>query len=142
MNFITKIKNKVVELFQKITGAAKKLIPVGIKVVEVIKKITDSKVADIIVELTANTDIDNKILEKVRKLLPKILKELEEWDDTINEEEALKASLAKINGYSKARRSLLYLGIATELNRELTGLDYRTALTATHEAYNEPELLA
>lgn len=143
--FLQRIKNKVIELFKKLTATIKAIIPVGIKIVNAIKRITDSDVADVFVTITAHTDLDNKILSFIRKTLPKVLKELEEWDDAINgtEEEILKNSLIKINNYSKPKRNLLYLGIASGLNKELAGdgLSDAEALTATHEAYNHPELL-
>lgn len=142
-NFLQKVKDKVVDLFRKLTGTVKSLIPVGIKIVEAVKRITDSKIADVIVELTVNTDLDNKALKAIRELLPKVLQELDEWDDAIegSDEEKLKNSLIKINSYSKPKKNLLYLGIAANINKKLSGLTYEQSITATHEAYNDPELL-
>jgi hypothetical protein len=143
--FLKRVKEKVVNLFKRLTGKAKEIIPVGIKIVEAIKKVTDSNMADMFVELTFITDLDDKALKILRDLLPKILRELEEWDDALEGtvEEKLRNSLIKINKYPKLKKNLLYLGIATEINKELSHgkLPYEVSLTATHEAYNNPELL-
>jgi hypothetical protein len=144
-DLLNKIKEKVISFFRRLTGKAKEIIPVGIKIVEAIKQITDSNIADVFVELTVFTELDNKILKLVHRVLPKILKELDEWDETLSgtDEEKLKNILIKINNYPKLKKNLLYLGIATELNRELSKgqLTYADALRATHEIYNDPTLL-
>jgi hypothetical protein len=143
--FLKKVKEKIVTFFRRLTGATKEIIPVGIKIVEAIKRITDSDIADVFVELTVFTELDDKLLKLVRKVLPKILIELDEWDEILDgtTEEKLRNSLIKINSYPKLKKNLLYLGIATEINRKLSknSLTYAEALRATHETYNDPTLL-
>jgi hypothetical protein len=139
-----KIKNKIIDLFRKITGRAKIVIPIGIDIVNAIKRITDSDIADIFVELTSS-GLDNKVLNIIRNLLPTILKELQEWEyiSGLSEAEMLKESLVKINSYNKAKRDILYLGIASHINEQISNgeLDYAKAVTLTHEIYNDPNLI-
>lgn len=143
-NLFEKIKNKVIDLFRKVTGKVRVIIPIGIDIVNAIKRITDNNIADILVEMTS-TGLDNKVLNIVRNLLPKILKELQEWEDITGEsnEEMLRQSLLKINSYSKAKRNLLYLGIAAHINEQISNgeLDYAKSVTLTHELYNDPNLI-
>ena len=143
-NLFETIKSRVIDLLRKITGKARVIIPIGITIVNAIKTITDSNIADVFVELTAN-GLDNKILNIVRNLLPKVLQELQEWQYISGQSEAelLKQSLIKINSYSKAKRSLLYLGIASHINEQISNgeLDYAKAVTLTHELYNDPNLI-
>lgn len=143
-NLFETIKSRVIDLLRKITGKARVIIPIGITIVNAIKTITDSKIADVLVEMSAN-GLDNKILNIVRNLLPKVLQELQEWEYISGQSEAemLKQSLLKINSYTKAKRSLLYLGIASHINEQISNgeLDYAKAVTLTHELYNDPNLI-
>ena len=143
-NLFETIKSRVIDLLRKITGKARVIIPIGITIVNAIKTITDSKIADVLVEMSAN-GLDNKILNIVRNLLPKVLQELQEWEYISGQSEAemLKQSLLKINSYTKAKRSLLYLGIASHINEQISNgeLDYAKAVTLTHVLYNDPNLI-
>lgn len=141
--FLEKVRDAVVKLFQWLTKTAKNIIPIGIHVVNIIKTVVDTNAVDFITRLT-KTDIDDKIIDFLRTFLPKLLKELGEWHDVVEgetDQEILQRSIIKINSYPAVRKHLLWLGIATAINQELGGLDYETALTATHETYNNPHLL-
>lgn len=143
--FIKKVKTKVLQLFGKLTKTAKEVIPIGIEIVNAFKKITDSKYADIFVEITP-TKLDDTGLIIVRKIIPKILKVLDEWNVVFegqSDEEILKNSILKINSYSNTKKNLIYLGIAASINAELSNgtLSQSESILATQAAYNEPDLL-
>lgn len=144
-DFLLKVKTKVAELFGKLKKTAKEVIPVGIDIVNAMKKITDSPVADVFVEMTTFTNLDNIALEFARKWLPKVLKEMGEWNEDLNksDNEIIKEAIVRINSYVPKKRNYTQLGIAASLNEiaadgEITAAQ---ALTATHEAYNDPKLL-
>ena len=143
-DFFIKLKQKIVDLFHKLTKAAKVVIPIGIEIVDQIKKITDSKYADIIVALTPTT-VDDSTLKAIRTILPKVLKELDEWNAAVQgtDEEIIKASLLQINSYPAAKKNLLYLGIASIINSELANgaMTPGESIIATQSAYDNPELL-
>ena len=143
-NLFLKLKQVTVTLFGKLTKTAKEVIPIGIEIVNRIKKITDSEIADVIVSLTP-TKIDDSTLKAVRIIIPRVLKELDEWNDVVSgtDAEIIKASLLKINSYPSVKKNLLYLGIASAINVELSNgaLTKSESIIATQSVYNNPELL-
>lgn len=81
--------------FSKISDEAKRLIPVGIAIVNKFKELLDSDVADIITSLIPS-DLDDKLKEKLREWLPLFLLKLDIANTTANIEdpnERLKAVL-------------------------------------------------
>lgn len=81
--------------FETISDDAKKLLPIGIGIVNKFKELLDSQIADVITELIPS-DIDDKLKEKLREWLPRFLFKLDMANVTANIEdsnERLKAIL-------------------------------------------------
>lgn len=143
--FIKKIKSVVVGLFSKLTKTAKAIIPVGIAVVNAMKKITDSPNTDVITALTPSK-LDEKLVSVLRAIIPKVLSELEGWDLTLNngdENEVLLKIISRINSYPKKKRNALHLIIAATINKELSNgnLSQSESILATQTVYDNPEII-
>lgn len=82
--------------FAKISDEAKKLIPIGIGIVNKFKELLDSQFGDVITDLIPG-DLDDKLKEKLREWLPKLILKMDIANVTANIEdpnERLKAVLA------------------------------------------------
>lgn len=108
--FKTKWPEFVVKLFNKIPKELKDKIAIGIVVVERIKIFIESPVADFVTAIIPG-DLDDKIKERLRVILPIILERY------------------NVANQSKLTPEASHL-IATTINKELTGLSFgQTALT-------------
>lgn len=103
------------KLFKKIPHSLKEKIIIGIVIVENIKKFIESPAADFLTAIIPG-DLDDKIKDKLRFILPVI------WERyNLANQTKLKAEASHI--------------IATNINKEITGLSFgQTALT-TEVAY-------
>lgn len=142
--FLTKIKTKVSTILKKLKKTAQEVLPVGIEVVNIMKTITDSKYVDIITALTPTT-ADDKAVAVLRTILPKVLKEMEGWDNVIElpDDQIVKQAILTINSYPKIKKNAIYLAVASAINTELSegALTPSESVLATQAAYIQPEIL-
>lgn len=113
--FASNWESFAVKLFKKIPDELKEKISIGIVIVENIKKFIESPAADFLTAIIPG-DLDDKIKDKLRFILPVI------WERyNLANQTKLKAEASHI--------------IATNINKEITGLSFgQTALT-TEVAY-------
>lgn len=105
-SFASKLWNKVPdELQDKVT--------IGVRIVEKLKDIVNSPTADIITSLIPG-DLDDKIQDYLKELLPKILEQY---------------------GAITSVDARLSHNIATDINKDLTGLSYGQSALTTEIAY-------
>jgi hypothetical protein len=144
MKLFLKIKSFIGKLFTTVRKEAKTIIPVGIKVVEEIKKFIDSPVADFLTSVIPG-NVDDGVKLTLRKILPGILKGLRKWDSIVNitdENEQLKAIMEEFKTLSKVERDALKLQAATEINSTLLpDVELADAKIMTLVTYHYPELL-
>ena len=81
MKLFLKIKAFIVNLFATVKKEAKVIIPIGIKIVEVIKKFVASPTSYFLTAVIPG-NIDDGIKLTLRKTLPSILKGLRKWETT------------------------------------------------------------
>ena len=150
-NLLLKIKNFVVGLFVKVDETAKKFIPVGIKVVDAIKKFVDSDVADVITALIPG-DLDNSLQLFLQKVTPSILINLRKWESIVGTEDEntkLRLIIEELKNMGKADRDGLKLEIATQINAAVLGFVDSTTVSLptsaikvmTLTSYHYPEVL-
>lgn len=72
---VQRIWGGIKKAFQKLSPQLKAAIAIGVTVVDNIKKFTDSELADVLTAIIPG-DIDDKIKDKLRELLPKIVVEM------------------------------------------------------------------
>lgn len=131
-------------MLKTVRREAKEIIPVGIKVVEQIKKFVDSPTADFLTDIIPG-ELDNALKLTLRKIVGPILKGLREWQSITNitdENEQFKAIMEEFKALPKNDRDALKLQAATEINAALlpdVSITDTKILTLT--AYHYPELL-
>lgn len=126
---LLKIKAFIVKLFATVED----FLPIGIEVVNRIKTFIDSPAADIITAIIPGT-VDDEVKVWLRQWLPVILNNF--------------GGLETIIKLPHAAKNQIYLGIASEINQELTNhmsgrevLTYAKSVLATHYKYNENTLV-
>jgi len=120
--FLHRLWTGIKGIFDKIEDDLKRLVPVAIKVVEAIKTFDESIVSDVLTTLIPG-EVDDKIMQKLREFLPKILLELNMVDSIIgitDPNEQLKAILARIKLSPKNSQDVFYHGIASLILSELS----------------------
>lgn len=141
---IAKVKTKVSNFLKSIKKTAQDVIPVGIEIGNLMNKIANSKEADAFVALT-KTGVDDAILAVIKKYLPIVLREMGEWDESVNKSdgELIKDAAIQINSYVKGKNNFMILGIASKINTKISygEISEAESVTATHESYNNPALL-
>jgi len=144
MKLFLKIKLFITNLFTTVRREAKAIIPIGIKIVEEIKKFVDSPTADFITSVIPG-DIDIGLKLTLRKVLPGILKGLRNWNGISNitdENEQLKAIMEEFKTLDKIDRDAIKLQAATEINAALLpDVSITDTRIMTLTAYHYPELL-
>ena len=118
-DLLSVFKNKwpdfVAKLFNKIPNELKEKISIGIAIVENIKKFIDSPVTDILSAIIPG-DLDDKIKERLRDILPIILEKYNIiYESRLNPESS-------------------HL-IATTINQDLTGLSFGQSALTTEVVY-------
>lgn len=145
MKLLLKIKLFIVKLFATVRREAKEIIPIGIKIVDEIKKFVDSPTADFLTSVIPGT-IDDGIKATLRNVLPGILKGLRKWESIANiadENEQLKAIMEEFTTLSKVERDALKLQAATEINAYLLpDVTLPDVKIMTLAGYHHPELLS
>lgn len=121
INMKTNFFQKVKAFFVGLEAKLRKILPVGIKVVNQLKTAVDSKTADVLTALIPG-DLDDQLKNLLRFILPKVLKEMEELNEIaqeLSDNTQLRMIIEKINSYPKIKRSGAYLAIASAINQEL-----------------------
>ena len=150
-NLFAKVKNFVVNLFAKVDKTAKKFIPIGIQMVEAIKKFVDSDIADVIVQIIPG-NLDNALKSFLEKVAPDIIINLRKWNSIIGVEdknEKLKLIFKELKNLEKVDRDGIKTELATQFNAAILGfVDSTTeSLPAsdikiwTLTAYHHPEVI-
>ena len=141
-HFLQKIWEGIAHLFQGLEHELKVLVPVAIKIVNEIKLINDSPVADIIEQLLKPLGLDPAIAairEKAKTVLPKIILDLGMIDaiNGITDPNAqLQAILVKINLSPNATKNVFYHGLASLILTELSDGNFTWSdATAVAEYY-------
>lgn len=104
----------VAKLWKKVPDELQDKVSIGVRIVEKLKDIVNSPTADIVTAIIPG-DLDDKIKEYLRVLLPKILEQY---------------------GAITSISNKMAHNIATDINQDLTGLPYGQAALTTEVAYN------
>ena len=127
---LKKIWETIKSLYNQLIGVTQKYIPIAINIVEGIKKVMDSPVDDIVLEivkLAIPGDADDKIINKVKSVvetwIPKILLELKITNaiagmTDVNEQ--LKAILDELKKLSPETQAIVWHGMASLLIEKLS----------------------
>jgi len=121
---LSKIKSFIVKLF----ATVEVYLPIGIDIVNKLKKFIDSPTADIITAIIPGT-VDDAVKIWLRQYLPEILKKFGELETIIK--------------LPDAALNQVYLGIATEINKGLINdltnekVSFSKTLIATQDKYDE-----
>lgn len=117
-----KLWSGIKRIFKGLNAEAKKLLPIAIEVVEKVKMVIASPVADVITALIPG-DVDDIIKEKLRVILPRLIMELamvEAITDIENDDERLNAILAKIKLSSDDAKNVFYHGLCSLIIEKLS----------------------
>lgn len=120
--FLSNLWKGIKHIFDSIEDDLKKLVPIAIKVVEAIKTFDESIVSDVMTALIPG-EVDDKIVQKLREFLPKVLLELNMIDaiaGITDPNEQLKAILARIKLSPKSSQDVFYHGVASLILSELS----------------------
>lgn len=109
--FISNWPSFVSKLWRKVPGELQDKVTIGVRIVEALKRLVDSPVADVITSIIPG-DVDDKVKDHLRAVLPIIL---DRW--------------RSISGEAS------YHGIATEINTEITGMPYGQSALTTEVGY-------
>ncbi len=150
-NLFLKIKNFIVNVFTTVDKTAKKIIPIGISVVNAIKNFAESDAADWVTAIIPG-DLDNRIQALLIKITPGILLGLRKWQSITGEEDVntkLKLIFNEIKSLDKVDRDGVKTEIASRINAAILGHMYGTeeVLPAydvkimTLAAYHHPDVL-
>lgn len=149
-NLFAKIKGFVINLFTKVDKTAKKFIPVGIKMVEAIKKFVDSDLADVIVQVIPG-DLDNALKAFLERVAPDIIINLRKWESIIGVEDKnqkLKLIFEELKNLDKVDRDGIKTELAAQFNAAILGfvdsnsevLPISDIKIMTLTAYHHPEV--
>lgn len=150
-NLFTKIKNFVVGFFAKVDKTAKKFIPIGIEMVEAIKKFVDSDLADVIVQIIPGT-LDDTLKAFLEKVAPDIIINLRKWNSIVGVEDTnqkLKLIFEELKSLEKVDRDGIKTELAAQINAAVLGFVDSTSdalpvsdiKIMTLTAYHHPEVL-
>lgn len=127
---LKKIWDFIKNLYEGLVGTTKKYIPIGIKVVDAIKKVMDSPVDDVILSILNMAipgDADDKLVAKAKVVLeewiPKILLELKIVEGISNitgTNEQLQAILNELKKLSPETQAIMWHGIASLIIEKLS----------------------
>jgi hypothetical protein len=144
MKWLTSIKAWLQKTFKLLQKDAKIVIPIGIKIVDSIKKFASSPYADFLTSVIPG-ELDDQIKLTLRTVLPKILIGLRKWEGIVNIEDEsvkLKVIASELHLLSKSERDNLKTQIAAEIAQALSpGLEIYDAKIAVLTAYHHPEVL-
>jgi hypothetical protein len=120
--FLAHLWQQIKHLWDGIEAETKKLVPIAIHIVQAIKTLEDTHLADVLTAIIPG-DIDDHLNQKLREFLPKILLELNMVDAIANitdPNEQLIAIIGKIHLSPDAAKDVFYHGLASLIMQELS----------------------
>lgn len=117
--FIRNWEGLFIKIWKKVPHGLQKELNIIVKVVENIKRVVDSPVADMITAIIPG-EADDRMKEWLREVLPKII--------------------ATYHARSGIKESDCYHNIATNLTKELTGMSYGQSAVTIEMAYQNLKL--
>lgn len=145
--FLLKLWAGIVDLYDKLVGNTKKVVPIAINIVQAIKKVMDSPVDDVILEiirLSIPGDADDKMIAKVKDLVEKWLPEIllrlklvESIADIEDKNEQLRAILEQLKLSPDAVQNVYYHGLASLILEKLSDgkIQWADAVAISEYAY-------
>ena len=118
MSFITKFFSFIKGLISKVSPEVKSVVEIGIRLVENIKKYSDSGVVDVLTAIIPG-DVDDKVVAAIRGYLPKLLASLQGIEAALDDK-AMKEYFDRINSLEDDAKAILTHGIASAVNRVLS----------------------
>lgn len=121
-NFLRHLWQSIKNLFDKVENEVKKDVVIAISVVQQIKTVVDSPVADVVTALIPG-DVDDLIKEQLRQWLPKIILQLalvQSISNIEDENAQLQAILDKIKLSSDETKSAFYHSLASLILQKLS----------------------
>jgi hypothetical protein len=121
-SFIAGIWSAIKGLFHNLAEEEKKLLPIVIGIIQNIKVVADSPVADVISALIPG-DVDDKIRAKLQEFLPKILMQLNMLNtcqSLQDPNEQLQCILTNLKLSSDDAKNIYYHGLASLILTELS----------------------
>jgi len=118
MSFISKFFSFIKGLISKVSPEVKSVVEIGIKLVENIKKYSDSGVVDVLTAIIPG-DVDDKIVATIRLYLPKLLASLQGLEEALDDE-SMKEYIEQINSLEEDAKAILTHGIASAVNRAIS----------------------
>lgn len=122
-NFFKKAGQAIAMLFGKAFGFAKKSSSIAVNVTNIIKLIVENPTLELATELTKFTEVDDKILEFVKKIIPDVAKSVGLFHGFVNESDSPEESLQKLLDYlkqsTKGTRADFWIRLAAEFNLRL-----------------------
>lgn len=135
-----KIKEFWTVITKKSIDSLKENAYIAIKVVNTLKNIVEGPYMDVIVALTT-TNIDNVILEKLRKILPDVAAKLAITQEVLNAptHEIINKLLDFLKSQNKDVRATFYIALAGKINEALSDgeLSFSEAVSLAQIVYNE-----
>lgn len=135
-----KIKEFWTVITKKSIDSLKENAYIAIKVVNTLKNIVEGPYMDVIVALTT-TNIDNVILEKLRKILPDVAAKLAITQEVLNapNHEIINKLLDFLKSQNKDVRATFYIALAGKINEALSDgeLSFSEAVSLAQIVYNE-----
>lgn len=110
-------KGFVAKAWKKVPDELKDKVSIGVLIVENLKDFVNSPTADLITSIVPG-DLDDKVQDYLKELLPKVLKQYHDIDE----------------GYPEITGKVAH-NIATDINYELTQLPYGQVALTTEVAY-------
>jgi hypothetical protein len=121
-NFLNHLWQSIKNLFDKVEKEVKKDVVVAITVVQLVKSVVDSPVADLITAMIPS-EVDDYIKNKLRELLPKLILELGMVQSVANIEDEnaqLQAILEKLKLSGDDAKNAFYHSLASLILQKLS----------------------
>jgi hypothetical protein len=120
--FLQNLWSSIKHLFDNVEAEVKHLVPIATGVVQKVKEIIDSPVADVLTALIPG-DADDKIKEMLRSFLPKLILELQMVEDISSIEDVnaqMQAILDKLKLSSDDTKNAFYHSLASLILQKLS----------------------
>lgn len=139
--FFKRLGNWFKKFFKRSKAIAEKVIPIGIEVVEEIKKVVDSPVTPLINMLIPG-NLDDAIAAKVKQLLPQVLATLKisnECAKKTTPDEVVQCVIAHLRTLRPHERHDFWLKIAAKVSAALSDgkLTWTEILDITEDIYKQ-----
>ena len=136
-----KIFKFLARLFRNLKALAQKYVTPSVQVVEAIKQAVDSPVMPVITAIIPG-NLDNTIVEKLKKELPRVLQILRISDECLKlttAQDILLCAITKLREYNPEARAAQYHSIAALLSVTLSDgkITWREAIHLAEEIYQQ-----